>query len=946
MIDIYKASAGSGKTFTLSKTYREFLLKAGTDDAYRHILAVTFTNKATEEMKDRILRDLSEGDEKSRKILIRLLHDYGSFAVSTIDRFFQQALRAFARELGHAGNYQIELDKDSLMTEALDRIMDDLTADNTTLLNWFNKEISAQLSEGNKPSIESSLHDMARLFGKAVDIYGKDGLRISRDEIATLQKECSDIIVKYVGEVNGKSREIELIPKNVKRYSTVIKAVEKLQNWKGKDEKDILLGTTSIEQLTANGYGNVVELVNPAGSAFKEYKTAQTILKTTFVLGISQEFFEKLKELEEEKNVLCLDQTTALLRDIIDGSDAPFVYEKLGVRYNNFLLDEFQDTSETQWDNFKPLLDNSASQGHDNIIVGDVKQSIYRFRGSDWKLLDSKIGEEFPDNTKTHNLQNNWRSCKAIVDFNNDFFVKAANYLKKDKLYSDVKQNVKKTDFEGCVTIDFCPKKQEILDTTLNYVEEALKDGARPCDIAILVRAKAEGSEIANMLIDHNYGVVSDDSLLLNSSAVVRQAISVLQAISDPGNSLETYIRDNLNIDIDKNYHSILDLCDRIFMALKASTPDIFNGQTLFVQSFMDVVLNWTGIYGNNLQAFLKYWDENIDSLLINSPEDADSIRITTVHKSKGLAYPVVIFPFAEKVNIFKEDEHWSKLDKGQFLGGKYDDWAFPVSLGKSLNNSYFSQALQKEVELQEVDNLNIFYVCLTRAEYQMHIIAKEPSQVFKDSGPATHITDILYNTHQNIRLGESCNFAEIRKLEAQKETAKKQTPAPVEFEAGYDSFPMNIKGEKPRLKASEQAWDFFSTEGIGNSRRMDGIRLHNILSRIRNMNDMERVLQYQDSSTAALLETRIREQAQWFAPELKVFNETPLLTAKGETLRPDRVTIDESGRVNVIDFKFGDDEKEYHTQVEKYKKQYRDLGYKDVRGYLWFVRDNRVMEI
>lgn len=939
MIDIYKASAGSGKTFTLSKTYRDFLLKAGTDDAYRHILAVTFTNKATEEMKDRILRDLAQSkDPRAQKILIKLLHDYGAFSVSTIDRFFQQALRAFTKELGHSSNYQIELDKDSLMTEALDRIMDDLTPQDTTLLDWFNREISSQLAEGDKPSIEDSLHDMAGLFGKAVDIYGKNGFNLNRQTISQIQKDCAKIIADYIKDVNDSGHGITLIDGQVKNMRWVRPAVLRLSTWDGKDESKIVLSLTVAAELNRLGYEDTVDLVAVSLPRFKAYKTAVTILNTTFVLGIANEFFQKLKELEDEKNVLCLDQTTALLRDIIDGSDAPFVYEKLGVRYNNFLLDEFQDTSNTQWDNFKPLLENSVSQNHGNIIVGDVKQSIYRFRGSDWKLLNNEISDTFPGSTRGHNLQDNWRSDRAIVDFNNDFFVKASNYLDKKELYNDVIQNVKKEDFPGYVTTDFCVDRESILEKTLEYVEQAIANGARPCDIAILVRAKAEGSEVANMLISKEYGVVSDDSLLLSSSSVVRQAVSVLQAIANPDNILETYTCKSLNISLDKSYHSLVDLCDRIFMALKANDPEIFRGQTLFVQSFMDAVQNWTGLYGNKLKAFLKYWDENKENLLINSPEDSDSIRITTVHKSKGLAYPVVIFPFANKVTLYKENKQWCSLNEGEFLGGKYDGLSFPISLSKSLENSYFSKALDAETDMQIVDNLNIFYVCLTRAKHQMHIIAKEPYKSFiEGKSAASSISDILYNTHKDIRLGEPCDFSQINTESDNKIR---------DFSADYDSFPMNPKGKKERLALSPQAWDFFSEEGIGNSKRLDGIRLHDILSRIKNTDDMERVLQYQDAETATFLKARIESQKQWFDPSLKVLNETAIITKTGETCRPDRVLIDPSGKVVVIDFKFGGEHKGYRDQVALYMQQYKELGYGDVAGFLWYVTENKVVKI
>ena len=438
MINIFKASAGSGKTHTLSKTYLELLLKADSKTAYRNILAVTFTNKATEEMKERILRDLAkEGktNPRAREILINLLHDYGSFSVSTIDKFFQQALRAFSRELGSSGNYQIELDKASLTKEAMDRVLDDLTEKDKDLLGWFTKQLETALDNGESFHLESSLYEMAEEFGDVNEKFTYD-----KKKLTELKAKCKEIIDTFHKEVYENALCIDT--------ATWGKTAAKgLAQYAGaptryKDSVKAANATTLAKLAETAGCEAMYALMNPQGRRWKEYRTARMVEKVIFTLGLAEEFYSKLAIIEEEKGVISLDESTNLLRDIIDGSDAPFIYEKLGVRFNHFLLDEFQDTSVVQWENFKPLLANSVSEGYSNIIVGDVKQSIYRWRNSDWNLLDKEIEENFKGKVKVITLKENWRSTQNIVNFNNGFFTFAAANLGLSTIYADVKQEV------------------------------------------------------------------------------------------------------------------------------------------------------------------------------------------------------------------------------------------------------------------------------------------------------------------------------------------------------------------------------------------------------------------------------------------------------------------------------------------------------------------------
>ena len=931
MINIFKASAGSGKTHTLSKTYLDLLLKADSKTAYRNILAVTFTNKATEEMKERILRDLAEEGKtnpRAREILINLLHDYGSFSVSTIDKFFQQALRAFSRELGSSGNYQIELDKASLTKEAMDRVLDDLTEKDKDLLGWFTKQLETALDNGESFHLESSLYEMAEEFGDVNEKFTYD-----KKKLTELKARCKEIVDTFHKDVYENALCIDTTTwgktaaKGLAQYAGA--------QTKYKDSVKAANATTLAKLAETAGCEAMYALMNPQGRRWKEYRTARMVEKVIFTLVLAEEFYSKLAIIEEEKGVISLDESTSLLRDIIDGSDAPFIYEKLGVRFNHFLLDEFQDTSVVQWENFKPLLANSVSEGYSNIIVGDVKQSIYRWRNSDWNLLDKEIEENFKGKVKVITLKENWRSTQSIVDFNNEFFTFAADNLGLSNIYADVKQEVKVEDSqEGCVTVDFCEDELEMID---GYIEQAVAAGAKMSDMAILLRTNGEGKKVAEYLLSKGYSVISDDSLDLKSSLIIRKIVSYLHSLCNNSDSLNTYLSESLEIDSEREYHSLLDLVDGVIKDLSETHPDEIKGQTLFIQSFMDDILEWTSIHGNDLRQYLKHWEES--KIAISSPNDPNAIRITTVHKSKGLAFPIVIFPFAEKVGLFKEDTLWCHLDSDAEMGESFNS-IFPVVLGKSSGDSFFSESLKNEMEMQRIDNLNIFYVCLTRARKEMHIIAKNPPKSLIDGKSSPNdLSQLLYlYCEQNgYTFGSPYRW---------NEASKKEDSEIEEFDAEYETYGMNPEACSRRFVASSDAWDYFSEEGIGQSKRLRGIEQHALLSRIRTSDDAPEVLRSIEPQTRELLLERISAHSEWFSPELKTLNEVAIIDSFGNTNRPDRVLVDEEGHVTVIDFKFGEEDEKYSGQVRRYMRLFREMGYGEVSGYIWYVPIDKIIQV
>lgn len=1027
MIKILRASAGSGKTYNLAKTYIQLLLSESDPSAYRHILAVTFTNKATDEMKRRILKELHtlsvnplaspykddfvpalfnsvEGlKEKAGDILIRVLHDYGAFSVSTIDRFFQQTLKSFSREIGQFASYQIELDKGSLVAETVDRILDSLTEEDKALLGWLSDNLMEQLEQGKRINLENDLTNMAnRLKSEqyrtvveenGVDektAYSKESLKALKDRLKKYMTDFADDLKKASVEV-GKAFA-----------DNGLSTLDTSAGWLGKylDKIDAISPGSAIPAMSdafqrkasdfsqwfkmadQQRYAGLEGVLLPPLSRFMEiydrgiktYNTASILLGQIGALGIASELQKEFQNLLKEKNVLSLDDSNVILRNIIDGSDAPFIYEKLGVRFEHFLLDEFQDTSRVQWENFKPLIANSDSEGFDNLLVGDVKQSIYRFRGSDWKLMASDVATQFPK-AEHDNLDGNWRSLRNLVDFNNRFFAYASTrldatfggeysgtsvsriYGKKDDGEFEEQKAMSKEDEGGLVEAVFCPtedQKEHILKT----IRKVMEAGALPGDITVLVRGKDEGSEIASFLMDNGLDVISDDSLRLKSSYIVRKLVSLISSVKNPEDTIGSFLAKEAGLDVrNLSFHSLTDLCESLSRLL-AEGPDkeIFESETLYIQSFMDYVLDHVAVNGNSLDTFLKAWDEADPK--VSSPSDVEAIRIMTIHKSKGLEFPYVIFPYAEKVDLFRQSGSWTvpKVEGTPLEGMKKT--AFDVTLSGKSAGTLFEEDYREELFLQYIDNINIFYVALTRASKGITIIADS------GSSPTNSMAGILkeYLENDNLLSG----FSEHQDEDGQTRVfsrgemydftmMERKDSSLLKRECGYPSFPIGTEREdgtredRGRLRLSSDSANFFTDEGAAiEEARHNGTVLHDILSRVRVPSDLEASVSQavmlgdlegvREKEVSGLLSERIAAHPEWFPTEgAEVFNEVSLIDTDGREWRPDRVVIKDNV-VTVIDYKFGERESRHKAQVARYAGIYRRLGYENVRTAVWYV--------
>ena len=1059
MLEIMKASAGSGKTYRLARKYISLLLQSKDRYAYRHILAVTFTNKATDEMKGRILKELhvlatspqesdyhdhfvpayfpsdSDLQKKAETVLSDMLHDYSAFAVSTIDRFFQQTLKAFSREIGQFASYQVELDKDSLVAESVDRILDSLTEEDSGLLSWLTDNVLEQIEQGGRYSMDANLLEMAKRLKSAQrqEVMEKSGVgadkEYPKEKLLEIREICRRIVSDFRAAVKDSARaaldiieQAEVNPaesnrgfmKKLYQYSELedgdaIEALPETFTSKALDHEQ-WFAKTKAAKLKPLVYpfleAPLEDFCDLFNKEFKVYNTAQILDGQLYGLGVAGELDKAFKELMKEKNVLCIDDSNTILRDIIDGSDAPFVYEKLGVRYEHFLLDEFQDTAGVQWSNFSPLLHESESKGGESLIVGDVKQSIYRWRGSDWKLLNDIVPDEF-EGHKEEVLDTNYRSLANVVNFNNLFFKSAAaildrmNGFEKDGpmsvIYSDVRQMTgKKSSAKGSVSLTFCPKEDE-LKKVLEAVHEAQANGASLSEIAVLVRSNAIGEDVSMYLIDNDIPVITDDSLRVKSSITVRRLVSLMSFADNPQDTVNGYLAESLDIALPRECGSLVDMVEALFRELKTKDADgLWKGEALHIQSFMDHVQEYVSMNGNSLRGFLKYWDGENPSIC--SPSSGESVRVMTIHKSKGLDFPYVIIPFAENINLYKAGSYWCVPElEGTPLDGVADG-VYDVTLSKASEDTLFAEDYRKENFLQQVDNINTIYVAMTRAALGMHIIAKTPSaKCLKavEAGDTTQFADfsqMLYwfasascggdvpgneellppftvartaaeDGAERFDAGEMVCFGEHRKHG--NETATFDI-------SGHDELPSIALNPQPgdsdedvrergRLKFTADALDFFSKDGetgVSASNRIKGVVLHDILAHVNVPEDLEGAVRHavqageltgaEADEAYRLLSERIAAAADrgWFPSDAdRILNEASLIDTDGQICRPDRVVIAD-GKVIIIDYKFGEHHRIYERQLKKYAGIWSRLGYEDVTSYLWYVHTDEVVKV
>lgn len=1074
---VYKASAGSGKTFTLAVQYIRQLIED--PYSYRRILAVTFTNKATTEMKERILSQLygiatslksSDGYLKEimktsnksvdeiRKAadtaLKNIIHDYSRFRIETIDSFFQSVMRNLARELELGANMTIELNNGDVLSDAVDSMIEKLDRMSPTLY-WLLEYIEERIADDKRWNVSSEIKGFGRnIFDEEYiekDVALREKLKDTKfiPQYRKKLQEKRESILDTMKGFNEHFQEIlnanGLTPADLKngargigsyfnkiasgklsndvRNSTVEKCLEGAENWTTKTSpyKDTIISLANQVLIQV-----LNDAENTRMSSNKVLNSCDMSLRYLNNLQLLMRIDSEVREQNLSHNRFLLSDTNALLHSIIREGDASFVYEKIGTTIDTVMIDEFQDTSRMQWENFHLLLEESLAQKEGSMIVGDIKQSIYRWRNGDWKILAGLDKDRsFRLNSKT--LDTNWRSEANIIAFNNDIFTSACKVLnerhKADEgedctqlldAYSDVRQKTSKNSKEGYIKLSFLKNSEEhpYTDTTMELlaeeVDSLVKKGVRVNDIAILVRKNKSIPAIADYF-DKNtpYRVVSDEAFRLDASLAVCMLIDGLRYISEPTDRIAcarlavAYQKEILKKDVDYNtvlLNSVEDylpaefrlmlpemslmplyeLLEKLFVIFRM---DMIEEQDAYLCAFYDAVTEYMQNNSSELTSFLTYWSETLYAKTIPSGE-ISGIRILSIHKSKGLEYHTVLLPFCDWKIENETYNHmlWCRINEADADKEPFCELDLtPVNYSSAMAESYFSDSYREERLQLWVDNLNLLYVAFTRACKNLIVWCKDEQ---KDT-----VSKLLRESIDCMKeIKMTCNMPE---LDEEDEENKEENDEPIVYEYGE----ICISGEKKKsdstnrlvakpdavnvkiesleteidFKQSNRSADFIrgdedEEENLRSQYIRQGQLLHTLFASIDTKEDLtaaiERLLfegviesaeKAQEIYEIAEKALNLDEVKDWYSGEWTLYNECSIIyndeQGNMQTRRPDRVMM-KGKEVIVVDFKFGKKKPEYSTQVREYMSLLSEMGYTDIKGYIWYVYSGELKNV
>lgn len=1041
----YSASAGSGKTFKLAGIYLRSLFSD--PYSYRNILAVTFTNKATAEMKERILHNLymlSKGKEseysgllqeatgkspeklkaEAGTILNRILHDYSSFSVGTIDSFFQKVLRSFARESGLQAGFNIVLDYSTILLRAVDELLKDSEHDEK-LLTWLIEFGQREILEGKSWNLKTKILSLGeQIFNEKYRMLQENGLitddrEILRDSISKLyafQNSFSKRLAELAGEAMAKLHKHGVKQDMLAGKSrSFMKFLDKAQNevpatylsalYAAADEEKYYSGPKASPELDAalaDGlHDTIISLVSEYREKIRLYNSVRLVTDNLFTLGILNDIAFNTRKILDEQNKFLLADAGDILRKILSVDQAPFIYEKAGNRYKNFMIDEFQDTSRVQWDNFLPLISNSLAEGESSLVVGDIKQSIYRWRNSDWEIFRN-IGDSFSEESfETVPLKENWRSSANIIGFNNALFSCLPGMIEKDletgstmisEVYADVKQNDPGKYEGGFVQMKYFESaddgREQALEQLPSLLEEIQDKGYSAGDIGILVRTRNEGQEVIDRIAayasrtqntGYSYHVISQDSLLLGSSPVIIFLVSVLRYliendnkvnravmqqyyrlaktdneisrpsfIEEPGGTIPNRTTDSFESFLDTvRYLSVFEIVDRV---IDYTGTGRVQSNIPYLNTFQNCILDFAGTETNDIPAFLDWWENEGNKKSVSSSEQPDAMQLMTIHKSKGLQFRVVVLPFVSwpfkhEVNPFL----WIYSDEELLkpLG------AVPVKMKKDFENTVFDGFYKQELGRAAIDKLNMLYVAFTRARECLYANLLKTG---KGKSAGDYIADIftydteIYNTGMGKHWDDEKMLFSYGREPENKQTEKEKVKGQ---EIGY---PLTLDDSRLRLNLHSKAY-YSKMDTKDGDKRSYGLLMHEILSSIKTSNDIPVVLDdYLDKGIIdhidrkslneklnnALSDDRVKT---WFSSDVEVKTERDILVPGGRIRRPDRL-IFRDDRLIITDFKFGESLPGHKKQLEEYRKILQDMGYRNVDAFVWYPDESKVVEV
>ncbi len=949
--------------------------------------------------------------ERSKKLLDEILRNYAAFSITTIDSFTHKIIKSFAYDLGLPLNFEVEMDAVLLLNEAVDVLISKIGTDEalTKLLIDFSLDkadddkswdISRELNEFSKILLnEDDTKHFRKLADKQLADFTNLKTKLSKHqkEIKKRWKEIGEEALKMIESMHLVHNDfyrsmlpnhflaLSQNPEKAKFFdeSALRERIEE-NNFYAKSKSDDI--KAAIEGLLPE----LLRLYTESERLYQQFLMNNLALKSIIPLAVLNNINQELSHLKEENNLRLNAEFNQLISDNIKDQPAPFIYERIGQRFMHYFIDEMQDTSTLQWQNLIPLIDNALAQENSNLLlVGDGKQAIYRWRGGKSEQfigLGSEKDNPFHISKEVKTLETNFRSYAEVINFNNQFFQHTANFLQNEsykQLFIDGNKQLENSKKGGCVSLTFLEKEDEKEDEQIKYPKKVLELVKRLekefslNEICILVRKKKDGIAVANYLSENGIDIISSETLLLENSSKVKFIMDVLQVIQHP-NDKETclemlyFLQEHLKVTEHKhsfiaeligqpnenifqqleNYGTTFELSTFHQLPFYEKVEEIIRGFQLitssdaYVQFFLDVVLEQQR-RGTSIQEFLDFWSDKKDKLSIVAPESGNAVQVMTIHKSKGLEFPVVIFPY--DLDVYRQVNPKVWLDE---LPDNFDGFKeLLVPFNKDLNyvNDRGSEIYQQQREELELDNFNLLYVALTRAVEQLHVITeKKISSKGEENTNFYSGVFINYLKSQNLWNDDQLEYT-IGTHERVSEP-KEQNNA-TEIQETFISTPWQEHNIQ-MLASASKLWDTEQGKAIE-----FGNLIHEMMAEVTTKEDInEVVLRYEQQGILPKEKTKeitkkIRQiinhplLQDYFSDEVTVYNEREIVDVDGQIVIPDRLVFNQENEVVIIDYKTGKSSKVYHQQLLRYARVLQTMNFKVQKKLLIYIDEEILVE-
>ncbi len=1008
--EIIDASAGSGKTFSLASNVIIKIL-SGDEDSYKKVLALTFTNNSANEMKKRILDELKQISieprkslvfqtsglsklfslisikRKAKRILNKILHNFSFFQVSTIDKFNHRLIRSFSGDLALSYDFDLVIERDEFSDQLIDKFFNDLEKESflsDLIIKYANdkhhnnkswdvgfdlkKLLDIIWDENNynfvskKKMDKESFNDMKKVLQSTLS-----------KNLKTIQKISLNIEDK-ISSIDQSSFSFNALPKLLKQIQSFdLKNVNTDQVLKRLDNNTLIKKAKSNSE-TAQLISEITPDIIEINSMIQMQKTYSNLYQNLTLNYLIYNIVNYSRKFQDENNLLLISDFNSLITENISDQPAPFIYEKIGTKYNNYFVDEFQDTSELQWKNLIPLTSHALTNeeinddGGNLFLVGDPKQSIYRWRGAKPETFTNlKTVNPFYIKPKTNKLGTNYRSFSNIVDFNNQFFTynsKLLNIEEIDSIYGKLDQNFLKKKTGGHISINFInPENKDYnersAEKVLEIIKQKEKQGFNLSDIAILCRTNKECNLISASLIDNNIKVNSEELLALSESKEVLFLIDVIRLILNKNdlnakknilkfisvkqgkNNKYEFIKKEMQLPVSKIFEKLLNINYQRLSSLDLysacektiSSVSFLEDAKMQVSFLLDEIYNFSFSKNSFLQSFVDYWDIKKEKLKVNLIEETNAVKVLTIHKSKGLEFPIVILPYFD-FKLKKPDENiWVNFSEKEINGN------FLVKYNESLR--FFSDSMNQRMKLYDhqmkLDNLNVMYVSLTRSILENHIICEEKELNEDSSGGLlkSYVTKSFSQEKTFYKIGKS-----VYKPEISSKKLKKLKLIDLKSDKNHNSLNKYYNSDK-RLSSN-----------FGNI-------FHNIMSEIEYKHHSDYVIN--DYFNRGIINKKEKNQIKnsvdlitnhvclqrFFSKKNIVYNEREVFIPPDKVIVPDKAVFTSKKDIFILDYKTGKRSKAHQNQIKTYIDALNNASYRVKGAFLVYVSNKiDVLEI